>query len=76
MPSMRSAGALWWCLTTLGKDNSFPFGRHFLLTRPRLLDKIAKDIMVCENKGIRRWDGSIGEYKNYLRKKMVTMGQV
>lgn len=42
----------------------------------RLLDKIAKDIMVCENKTIRRWDGSIGEYKSYLRKKMVTMGQV
>lgn len=42
----------------------------------RLLDKIAKDIMVCENKTIRRWDGSIGAYKNYLRKKMVTMGQV
>ncbi|MCJ1362460.1 ABC transporter ATP-binding protein arb1 [Acarospora aff. strigata] len=42
----------------------------------RLLDKIAKDIMVCENKTIRKWDGSIGEYKNYLRKKMVTMGQV
>ena len=42
----------------------------------RLLDKIAKDIMVCENKTIRRWDGAIGEYKNYLRKKMVTQGQV
>jgi len=42
----------------------------------RLLDKIAKDIMVCENKTVRRWDGSIGEYKNYLRKKMVSMGQV
>ncbi|OAP55588.1 hypothetical protein AYL99_10561 [Fonsecaea erecta] len=32
----------------------------------RLLDKIAKDIMVCENKTVRRWDGTIGEYKNYL----------
>ncbi|KKY14407.1 putative atp-binding cassette sub-family f member 2 [Phaeomoniella chlamydospora] len=42
----------------------------------RLLDKIAKDIMVCENKTVRRWDGSIGEYKNYLRKKMINMGQV
>lgn len=42
----------------------------------RLLDKIAKDIMVCENKSVRRWDGSIGEYKNHLRKKMVSMGQV
>lgn len=35
----------------------------------RLLDKIAKDIMVCENKTIRRWDGSIGQYKVcYTRK--------
>jgi len=42
----------------------------------RLLDKIAKDIMVCENKGIRRWDGSISQYKNHLRKKMVSTGQV
>lgn len=42
----------------------------------RLLDKIAKEILVCENKTTRRWDGSIGEYKNYLRKKMVSMGQV
>ncbi|KAI5790316.1 P-loop containing nucleoside triphosphate hydrolase protein [Geopyxis carbonaria] len=42
----------------------------------RLLDKIAKDILVCENKTIRRWDGSIGEYKNYLRKKMMSTGAV
>ncbi|QDS70523.1 ABC transporter ATP-binding protein arb1 [Venturia effusa] len=42
----------------------------------RLLDKIAKDIMVCENKTVRRWEGSIGDYKNYLRKKMVAAGAV
>jgi ATP-binding cassette subfamily F protein 2 len=42
----------------------------------RLLDKIAKDIMVCENKTVRRWDGSIGEYKNHLRKKMMSTGAV
>ncbi|KAI9830734.1 MAG: ABC transporter ATP-binding protein arb1 [Sarea resinae] len=42
----------------------------------RLLDKIAKDIMVCENKTVRRWDGSIGEYKNHLRKAMVAKGAV
>ncbi|KAJ5229915.1 hypothetical protein PENFLA_c014G06318 [Penicillium flavigenum] len=42
----------------------------------RLLDKIAKDIMVCEDKTIRRWDGSIGDYKNYLRNKMVSAGAV
>lgn len=42
----------------------------------RLLDKIAKEIMVCEHKTIKRWEGSIGEYKSYLRKKMITQGQV
>ncbi|KAH8791806.1 putative ABC transporter ATP-binding protein ARB1 [Hyaloscypha finlandica] len=42
----------------------------------RLLDKIAKDILVCENKTIHRWDGSIGEYKNHLRKKMLSTGAV
>lgn len=42
----------------------------------RLLDKIAKDIMVCENKTITRWEGSIGQYKNHLRKKMISAGAV
>jgi ATP-binding cassette, subfamily F, member 2 len=55
---------------------AFLEGPSCLLILYRLLDKIAKDIMVCENKTVRRWDGSIGEYKNYLRKKMVSMGQV
>lgn len=41
-----------------------------------MLDKIAKDIMVCENKTVTRWDGSIGEYKAYLRKKMIAAGGV
>ncbi|RKF73086.1 ABC transporter ATP-binding protein ARB1 [Golovinomyces cichoracearum] len=42
----------------------------------RLLDKIAKDIMVCENQTIRRWSGSIVDYKNHLRKKMMAAGAV
>jgi ATP-binding cassette subfamily F protein 2 len=42
----------------------------------RLLDKIAKDIMVCEHKTVRRWDGSIGAYKKYLRDKMISAGAV
>jgi len=42
----------------------------------RLLDKIAKDIMVCEHKTTRKWDGTIGEYKNYLRKKMLASNSV
>ncbi|ORZ39553.1 ATP-binding cassette sub-family F member 2 [Catenaria anguillulae PL171] len=32
----------------------------------RLLDKIAKDILVCENKNIRRWEGDIQSYKRHL----------
>lgn len=47
-----------------------------MLTIYRLLDKIAKDIMVCEHKTTTRWEGSIGEYKNYLRKKMIAAGNV
>jgi ATP-binding cassette subfamily F protein 2 len=47
-----------------------------LLTHNRLLDKIAKDIMVCEHKTVRRWDGSIGDYKKHLRKKMISAGAV
>lgn len=42
----------------------------------RLLDRIAKEILVCENKTIKPWDGTIGEYKNYLRKKMLAAGAV
>ncbi|EFY99785.1 ATP-binding cassette domain protein [Metarhizium robertsii] len=42
----------------------------------RLLDKIAKQILVCENQTIQVWDGTIGDYKNYLRKKMISAGAV
>lgn len=34
----------------------------------RLLDKIAKDIFVCENRTATRWDGSILQYKATLAK--------
>ncbi|KAL5389005.1 ABC transporter ATP-binding protein arb1 [Paraphaeosphaeria sporulosa] len=40
----------------------------------RLLDKIAKDIMVCEHKTVRKWEGSITEYKQHLQKKMIKDG--
>jgi len=32
--------------------------------------------MVCENKTVTRWNGSIGEYKKNLRKKMLANGAV
>lgn len=37
----------------------------------RLLDKIAKDIYVCQNKTTTRWDGSILQYKASLAKNIV-----
>ncbi|SPN98758.1 probable iron inhibited ABC transporter 2 [Cephalotrichum gorgonifer] len=42
----------------------------------RLLDKIAKQILVCDNKTITTWPGTISEYKNHLRKKMISAGAV
>ena len=36
----------------------------------RLIDQVAKEIWVCENKGVRRYEGSIHEYKKELAKKM------
>ena len=32
--------------------------------------QVAKEIWVCENKGVRRYDGSIHDYKRELAKKM------
>ncbi|KAJ8097260.1 P-loop containing nucleoside triphosphate hydrolase protein [Lipomyces tetrasporus] len=37
----------------------------------RLLDKIAKDIYVCNNKTTTRWEGSILQYKSSLAKNIV-----
>ncbi|KAK7203596.1 ATP-binding cassette protein [Myxozyma melibiosi] len=37
----------------------------------RLLDKIAKDIYVCQNRTTTRWDGSILQYKASLAKNIV-----
>ncbi|KAL2891891.1 ABC transporter ATP-binding protein ARB1 [Ceratocystis lukuohia] len=42
----------------------------------RLLDKIANQILVCDNRTIKPWEGTISEYKNYLRKRMIDKGAV
>jgi ATP-binding cassette subfamily F protein 2 len=36
----------------------------------RLIDKVAKEIWVCEKKNVKRFDGNIHDYKKQLRKKM------
>lgn len=76
MPSTLLQEVLWLFLTTSGESMKIQVSQRMILTDYRLLDKIAKDIMVCENKTVTRWDGTIGEYKNYLRKKMISAGAV
>jgi len=36
----------------------------------RLIDQVAKEIWVCEDKTVKKWDGNIHEYKKKLAKKM------
>jgi ATP-binding cassette subfamily F protein 2 len=36
----------------------------------RLIDQVANEIWLCEDKGVRRFEGSIREYKAILAKKM------
>jgi len=36
----------------------------------RLIDQVANEIWVCENKGVRKYEGSIHDYKKELAKKM------
>ena len=36
----------------------------------RLIDQVAKEIWVCEDRGVRRYEGSIHDYKKELAKKM------
>ncbi|CEP24220.1 unnamed protein product [Cyberlindnera jadinii] len=51
--------------------NSFEGGVCVVSHDFRLLDKIAKDIFVVENKTATRWNGSITDYKNKLAKNVV-----
>lgn len=79
MPSTPLAAVLLSCPTTSGESHHVNLCclRNVANTCPhRLLDKIAKQILVCENQTIRQWDSTIGDYKNYLRKKMISAGAV
>ncbi len=73
---MHSVAVWLSCLTTSGECCPSSLDFRAAANGVRLLDKIAKDIQVVEKKTITRWDGTIGEYKNHLRKKMITMGAV
>jgi len=37
----------------------------------RLIDQVAKDIWICENQKVTKWDGGILDYKNHLKAKVM-----
>lgn len=50
--------------------SAFPGGVVLVSHDFRLIDQVAKEIWVCEDKGVKKWDGDIHAYKTKLAKKM------
>uniref|UniRef100_A0A6G1SCD5 ATP-binding cassette sub-family F member 2 n=1 Tax=Aceria tosichella TaxID=561515 RepID=A0A6G1SCD5_9ACAR len=51
--------------------NDFEGGMVLVSHDFRLIGQVAKEIWICENGGIRKWDKDIMQYKNHLRNKML-----
>lgn len=51
--------------------NEFPGGLVLVSHDFRLINQVAKEIWVCENRGVQRWKGDILSYKESLREKML-----
>lgn len=49
---------------------SFPGGVVLVSHDFRLIDQVANEIWVCEKKGVKKWDGSIHDYKKKLAAKI------
>jgi len=49
---------------------SFPGGVVLVSHDFRLIDQVARDIWVCEKKGVKKWDGTIHDYKQKLAKQI------
>jgi ATP-binding cassette subfamily F protein 2 len=58
-------------VTGLAKTiNNFKGGVVLVSHDFRLIDQVAKEIWVCENKGVTKFNGAIRDYKTILAKKM------
>lgn len=51
--------------------NDFEGGMILVSHDFRLISQVAKEIWICENSTIKKWDKDIMEYKNHLRSKML-----
>jgi ATP-binding cassette subfamily F protein 2 len=59
------------CIDSLAEAiNDFEGGLVLVSHDFRLLQQVAKEIWVCDNKAITKWQGSILDYKNHLAKTM------
>jgi len=52
--------------------NNFDGGMVLVSHDFRLINQVAKEIWVCENKNVRVWKGGIQEYKEELRRKLAS----
>ena len=50
--------------------NSFEGGLVLVSHDFRLINQVAKEIWICENQTVTRWNGDIQGYKKELRRKM------
>jgi len=50
--------------------NNFNGGLVLVSHDFRLINQVAKEIWVCEHRGVRRWHGNIQDYKDHLRSKI------
>eukprot|EP01122_Echinamoeba_exundans_P011879 TRINITY_DN485_c0_g1_i1.p1 TRINITY_DN485_c0_g1~~TRINITY_DN485_c0_g1_i1.p1 ORF type:complete len:583 (-),score=174.51 TRINITY_DN485_c0_g1_i1:146-1894(-) len=50
--------------------NEFDGGLILVSHDFRLINQVAKEIMVCENQSVKRWKGTIQEYKEHLAQKL------
>jgi len=50
--------------------NNFNGGMVLVSHDFRLINQVAKEIWICEHRGVRKWPGNIQDYKEALRKKI------
>jgi len=51
--------------------NEFEGGMVLVSHDFRLINQVAKEIWICENKTITRWDGDILSYKGHLKSRIM-----
>ena len=65
------------CIDSLAKAiSTYPGGLVLVSHDFRLIDQVAKEIWVCDDKKVTAWPHSIREYKAHLANKMIKAGLI